>query len=237
MIHRAKFSLVAMLGAATLLIGISSVAAPPALAKGTKPKVLLQDPLSKADKAVRPSVDPAGQGQVTWSFVNHQFQGQDISPDDAHTYAPKFKNQGTIALANITTEVQVALLPNPQSSGAVLCRANGLSGAAQAFYSLVTFASGDYRVEKYIAGTYQHLATGTFQPQKSNHLTLTCAGPGQPGPTDTVTFTGSVNGQTFTAQDSSSPYPGGNMEFQVGGATAQAPGGASFSNLKVTQNS
>lgn len=215
----------AIVASMALFAGVIGVSASPALAKNTKPKVLLQDPLTKPSKAVKPA-SPTGTSQVSWSFANGRFVGQPLAPRDYALYG-----LGSFGAANISIDVQAALLTNTQTDAGVICRGQDNSH----FYLINLRTDGTYTVYKDTAA-FQTLASGTFTPQTINQVRLTCSGPTQPGPTDTVTITGAVNGQTFATQDSSSPYPArGAVDLWVG-AYSQAAGGAGFSKLKITQN-
>ncbi len=205
--------------------GALDVVASPLPAKATKPKVLLEDPLRSPSNGIKPATEAGN--NASWTFVNHQFLGQDNSAGDYHLYPPTFLGQGT--LADVTIDVQVSLLPATQSDGGVACRSPDNSH----YYVLGISSNGTYAVYKDAIG-YQKLSSGPVKLTQTNHLRLTCSGSAQPGPSDTVTLTGTVNEKTFKIRDSSSPYPGGTVYLWVG-TYGRAAGGASFSRLTITE--
>jgi hypothetical protein len=220
---------VVVAGLAAVCVASWGLGAGPAVAKGSKPKVLLKDALTKPSKAVKPvTYPPPGD---SWAFVDKAFFGQSgQAAGGSSFYNPSFTNQGTIGLGDVTVSADVAL--RQQGVGGVLCRV-AAAGGGNHFYYVAIFNDGNYVVAKGVDnGPEVRLASGSVRLKRSNHLVLTCGGPDQPGPSEAVTLSGTVNGQSFSTKDASAAYPGGFVALYARGSSG---GGASFRNLKITQ--
>jgi hypothetical protein len=216
---------VALCSIAAIIVAIG-VGAEPALAKNST-RILLKDPLSTASPAMAGATTP-GDGYVG-SFTSGKFLLQNTGTH-TQSFAPTF-DATAAQLSAISVDINVSLA-NAKSTAGLNCREGNTIDTRYVFL----VGAGGWVVGKSLYPANTPLRRGSIKipPNHPVHLRIECSGPGQPGPTGTVTGKFFINGKKVaTITDSKSALPV-TLPATLG-MEVEPMGAASFSKITVAQ--